>query len=131
MNYKSHKNHKNLEKSSNQRESCINDDTSLSNDEKEAVKLQLPDLIIPELLHPEHPNKDGKACKTVEEQFRDGSNLNSNVLHLGICVGDEDKEDNERDDGDYKNEDSTEHASIGMAAINAVMLASFLNHRVF
>ena len=116
----------NLEKSSHHRKCCIDDDTSLGNDEKEVIKLKFPTNIIPKLLHTEHTDKYGNTCEAVEEQFRDGSNLYRNVLHVGIGVGDEDEEYYQGDDGDYKDEDSTEHPSVGVAAIHAVMLVSFL-----
>ena len=61
----------NLEESPNYRKRCVYDDASLSNDEQEVVKFNLPPNIVPETPHPEHADEHRNTCQTVQEQFRD------------------------------------------------------------
>ena len=120
----------NLEEGSNYRKCCVDDHTSLSDDEKEVIQLNFSANIIPETSHSEHSNKYSNTCETVKEQFRNWGNLNSDILHKWIRVRDENKKDYEGYDDDHKDEDSTKHASVCMATVNTVMLASFFNHGV-
>jgi hypothetical protein len=50
------------------------------------------------------------------------SNLDGNLLHMPLLVGDKDKEDDERDDGDDNNNNATEEPSVGMTAVHTVLL---------
>ena len=58
---------KNLEKSSNHRKSCVDDDPRLGNDEKEVIKLKLATDIVPEFLDLKHSNEDSDCSEAVEE----------------------------------------------------------------
>jgi hypothetical protein len=48
--------------------------------------------------------------------------LNCNLLHVSLLVGDEDKEDDEADNGNDHHDNAAEQASVGMAAVHAVLL---------
>ncbi len=50
------------------------------------------------------------------------SNLDGNLLHMSLLIGDEDKEDDERDDCDDNYYNATEETSVGMAAVHTVLL---------